>query len=193
MTLQQEVGSASWMDSVHGRNLRSLCADRYGDDDETDRSVAEDLSAIVRALRAHVRRVDGRLQWAVSGDQLFHILMDHVAVRLEKPVGSGHLVGPRRKAPVPAGWTEEDEMLWQEWLGSVVFSPDQLDLQVMGGKDLVAWEYATGDWRREMYAYLPYLVCRSREILREIDPRPIQYEEMLPAVDEETGEGRRRR
>lgn len=178
----------SWIDSIHGRNLRSLFSDRY---DEENQTVAEDLSAIVRALRAHVRRVDERLQWAVSGDQLFHILMDHVASRLEKP--SGHLLGPRRKASVPASWTDDDEVLWQEWLESAVFSPDQLDYQVMGGKDFLGWEHALGNWRNEVYAYLPYLVCRSRELLREIDPRPIQYEDMPPAVDEETGEGRRRR
>lgn len=179
------VGSSQWIDGERGRALRSLYEPT--DDEEM---VADDLSVITRRLQGLLRRWEDGLSWSLTGDQMFHLLMDHVVARMRSSRGA--LLGPRRKAGTPAGWSQEDERVWQEWLGSEVLSPERLDRLVFG-EEPRCWELRLGcDWRREVSAYLPYLVTRSREILREIDPRPIVQEEDFGGVGNPDEEGRRR-
>ena len=177
------VGSSQWIDGERGRSLRSLYEPT--DDEEI---VAADLSVMTGRLWALLERRKDGLMWSLSGDQLFQLLMDHIVARKNR--SRCHLIGPRRKAGTSAEWSPEDERVWQEWLGSEVLSPERLERLVFGAEPR-CWELRLGcNWRREVAAYLPYLVTRSREILREIDPRPIDYEEEMSGVEED---GRRRR
>jgi hypothetical protein len=181
------VGSPQWIDGTRGRLLRS-----FYEPTEDEEIIAADLSLMTRRLQGVLRKIDDRLSWVLTGDQLFHVLMDHVVTRIRFP-GATTLAGPARKAPTPVGWSEEDEQIWQEWLGAEVLSPERLERCVFGEEPRV-WELRLGFgnlWRREVTAYLSYLVHRSREILREIDPRPIVPEEEGGLPTDEEG-GRRR-
>lgn len=177
------VGSPQWIDGTRGRNLRSLFVPSI--DEEI---VAADLSVITERLWGMMKSQKDGLRWALSEQQLFHVLIDHVVARMKSH--RGLIIGPRQKAVTPAGWSSEDENVWQEWLTEEVLSPERLDHLVFG-EELRCWELRLGgDWRQEVIAYLPYLVCRSWEILREIDPRPINPE--IESYGHEEEGGRRR-
>lgn len=162
--MNQIVGTDSWMDGTRGRAVRSL-----REETESGEVIAEDLLAIARETRNYIQRLG--LTLCVSESQLFQILADHVIAR--QRWGCYTLLrGPAKKAGKPSGWSEDDERVWMEWLEMGPLRPKRV-LDVVFAEETADWETLLGDWRREFCTYLPYLVVRSREILRENDGRPI--------------------
>lgn len=162
--MNQIVGTDSWVDGERGRALRSLRKETG-----MGEVIAEDLLAITKQTRSYIHRTG--LTLCVSESQLFQILVDHIIARQRGGCYST-LKGPAKKAGKSIGWTDDDERVWIEWLETDPMRPERVLDEVFSG-ETAGWESGLGNWRREFCAYLPYLIVRSHEILRDNDCRPI--------------------
>jgi len=91
---------------------------------------------------------------------------------------------PHMTPSMPAGWTDEDEAIWQEWI-VYTFPYHTWLTEVMNpvfGLDVRLWEARCEGWRLELAHFLPWWVQRSMDIVRAFDPTQIE-----PEAEEEAG------
>ena len=170
---------ADWVDGVRGRTLRWM----------TSEEISVDLANLTARVEAMCKKRG--LDLVVPSDRLYSRVMDLVAARIERP--QGVLLRPAtRSGPRPSGWGEEEAQIWSEWLEAAL--PHMTwEQEVFDGLDDVEMEWGVdaGRWREELVSLLPYWIVRSRDLLMDIDPRPIgvaMEEETITQYGESTGE-----
>jgi hypothetical protein len=151
-----------WLEGVRGATLRALWSE----------GVSNDIGAVTDAIRDMCKRRG--LELDPTPNQLFSRILDYIAAHMEAR-DTQEVIYRGSRSTGPAGWTAEDERIWMEWLTESL-SPEAWEKEVLQPVfecDVLWWECRAPRWRMELLVYVRGWVRRSRDLLAEIDPRPI--------------------
>jgi hypothetical protein len=134
-------------------------------------SARVDAGLVAAAIQEWVAKVGG-CSLCVSERQLAGQLLEYIAHR--QTTRAIDLSGPQHNQRIPAGWSQEDEVVWTDWIAHR-FTMEDWETHVIApifGTDVRSWEAGCEEWRWEVFAFLPTWIQRSAAHLALIDPRP---------------------
>jgi hypothetical protein len=144
--------------------------DDFFDYNKYDEVAARDIQGVAEAIEQFVQRRGASLDMKVV--KLTRAIIHYCILRQNSL--AHEISDPQRKIVKPRGWTARHERLWQEWV-QFTFDLDEWDREVIQpifGSDERYWECCMGDWRNEIFSFLPFWIQRSIAIVEDYDPCP---------------------
>lgn len=141
-----------------------------------DESMELDIQGVCDGIQRLANRLD--LNMELSPSKLYTMLMHYLEIRatVSHPF---NISGPQKRISKPAGWTQEHEAIWVQWLEHEI-SLELWHMFVMRpvfGYDERRWEIGIEGWRDEIYTFMPFWFVRSMSRFEEIDPTGLPDEE----------------
>lgn len=133
-----------------------------------DECAWDDLAYLAELLNAHIYRKGVTPE--LSDEKLTRQLVSYVGMRQRH---RWHEISvPQHTCTKPAGWSPDNEQIWQDWLTDTFTLEDWRTLlyRVFGTDDRF-WEASVEGWRDEVFSFMPYWVQRSPKIVAAYDPR----------------------
>lgn len=152
---------------------------------------------IVRWIRAEGAEPELKTVTKLAAQIVVFVQLRHRARFLD-------ISNPTHHRIVPEEWTAHEEAVWRDWIQRRFTLEDWRTavLYPVFGTGARQWEDRIPGWRDELFLLLPWWIRRSRWIVEENDPTPLEepVEEDLfrtskidPYLLEHGGGGRRRR
>lgn len=136
-----------------------------------DECAWNDLAYLAELVNAWIRRTGATPE--LSDERLTRQLVSYVGMRQRH---RWHEISvPQHVSREPATWTEDDEHIWQDWLSDTITLDGWRALvRRVFGTDERYWEASIDGWREEIFAFVPYWVQRSAQLVAAYDPRPTE-------------------
>jgi len=133
-----------------------------------DECAWDDLAYLAELLNERIRHAGAMPE--LSDERLTRQLVAYVGMRHRHRWHE--ISAPQHARSKPVGWKSDDEHIWQDWLTDTITLDDWRSLiGRVFGTDERFWEVPVAGWREEVYAFLPFWVQRSAQLVAGYDPR----------------------
>lgn len=128
-------------------------------------SASDDLDELSTQINRYIRHKQGHP--AFTDGELRDQLLRYLQAKRRQPHA---VLRPNMTQEKPKDWTKEAEEIWGDWVANTFVSWEwnEAIFAPIFGTDVRTWEI--GDWRSELWHFLPYWVARSWDVVDAHDP-----------------------
>jgi hypothetical protein len=121
-----------------------------------------DVVEIVNRLETFCARRNVGL--SQSKHRLISTILEYIELR--QTLRAHSISTPRTPIEYPDGWTDEQELCWNDWLATEC-SNEHWTEEIMNlfGTDIRIWENSCEGWRDEIRLFLPWWIARNASVL----------------------------